>query len=53
MMEKKSGMTESVRVLQTVPSNTVPTARNRGGKLGDEMRNPTLGKIYRATVVQK
>lgn len=43
---ERAGKTlRSTRVLVTNQTRQVPIARNRGGKLGDEMVNPTLPKI--------
>jgi|GEM_PF-5270098 len=46
LRDQKEGRTESVRMLQVTQSTNVQAARNRGGKLGKEVVNPTLPKIF-------
>lgn len=50
LREQKEGRVEPVRTLQVTQSSNVQTARNRGGKLGQEMQNPTLSRIFSAMV---
>jgi hypothetical protein len=48
MIERKAGQTEPTRNLQVVQSTQVATARNRGGRIGTDMVNPTLPKLFHA-----